>query len=418
MSSPCRYTLRSAAEAVLSCAEMDPRIEIVLGEHMSRDEYLARRSKLGSPAPGPSAIKRLGGWSRLLYAASQLHEPGEIEAMGLTVPAPVVPDKHRIKGVSTMVPGPFGKPQWVKTAAVEESKEELLARLLAELPSKVTCRSPLIPAPVKECDQDMLAVYPMGDPHLGMLAWGHETGGDNFNLEIAESLMKSAIDDLVAKGVKAAHALLVNLGDFFHADTLDAKTRRSGHALDVDSRWGRVYMVGVRVMRYLIDALLRHHETVKVVNEIGNHDDHTAFTLSVALDAFYHDNPRVEIDLSPARFHYHRFGVNLIGITHGHTTKHDSLESLMAHDRAADWGETKPQHRMWLCGHIHHRRVMDYRGCTVESFRTLAPLDAYAAEHGYRSHRDMNKIMLHREHGERARWTVSANYLKSLAGAA
>ncbi len=70
----------------------------------------------------------------------------------------------------------------------------------------------------------------------------------------------------------------------------------------------------------------------------------------------------------------------------------------MACDRAEDWGQTK--HRHWLCGHVHHSSVTEFPGVTVETFRTLAAADAYAAGHGYRAGRDMRAIVFHREHGE------------------
>ena len=113
--------------------------------------------------------------------------------------------------------------------------------------------------------------------------------------------------------------------------------------LDVDSRWSRILQVGIRVMTHLIDTCLAHHREVKVINEIGNHDDHTAIMLSVALDHHYHQEPRVDIDLSPARFHYHTFGKNLIGVTHGHSAKPESLESIMAYDMADHWSLPYPR---------------------------------------------------------------------------
>jgi hypothetical protein len=71
------------------------------------------------------------------------------------------------------------------------------------------------------------------------------------------------------------------------------------------------------------------------------------------------------------------------------------------------WGKTK--HRWWLTGHIHHQQVQDFNGCAVESFRILAPPDAWAAQKGYRAARDMKAVILHREFGEVARHTVSAD---------
>jgi len=324
-----------------------------------------------------------------------------------------VPEGHIIRGVSTLVSGDgHTLAQWVKTKTVEEDKEAILQNLLQELPKRVPARSGLIKRATKEpLPEDLLSVYPLGDPHIGLLSWAPETG-ENFDLEKAEQIMKTAMAVLVQRGPRAKNALIVNLGDFFHADNQQNMTLRSGHKLDVDGRWPKVLQVGINIMVCMIDLALSWHDHVTVINEIGNHDDHSAIFLSVALSAYYRNEPRVTIDMSPSRFHWYRFGKNLIGVTHGHNQKHGDLESIMASERAEDWGQTL--HRYWYCGHIHHIVKKEMRGCVVESFRTLAPRDAWAAEAGYKAGRDMNKITLHAEYGEISRDIVNASYLQAL----
>jgi hypothetical protein len=64
--------------------------------------------------------------------------------------------------------------------------------------------------------------------------------------------------------------------------------------------------------------------------------------LALCLQAWFRDEPRVEIRPTIAKHTYERFGSNLIGMTHGDTIKRGGvgLDSLMAADRAKDWGET------------------------------------------------------------------------------
>ena len=52
--------------------------------------------------------------------------------------------------------------------------------------------------------------------------------------------------------------------------------------------------------------------------------------------------------------HWHRFGKNLIGVTHGDTVKAQQLGPVMACDRPEDWGETA--YRFWYTGHVHQNR--------------------------------------------------------------
>ena len=81
----------------------------------------------------------------------------------------------------------------------------------------------------------------------------------------------------------------------------------------------------------------------------------------------------------------------------------------MAADRPEDWGSST--HRYWWTGHIHHDRVVDHTGCRVESFRVLAPGDAWHNESGYRAARDMKAVVLHKIHGEVARHVVNPDML-------
>lgn len=319
-----------------------------------------------------------------------------------------VPDGYIVKGVSTYY-GEDGKPrgQWVKSREDRERQIEIVREIVGALAEDVRGKSRTTPAP-KVTRSDLMAVYSMGDPHLGLYAWGDEAGED-FDIEIAERHLCQAMDRLVNSAPACDEAAVINLGDFFHADNLENRTRRSGNVLDVDTRWQRVLRIGVRAMRYCIDAAMDRHKRVRVVNAIGNHDEHSSAMLSVVLAALYEKNRRVEVDLSPAAFRYLRHGNVLIGVTHGDTVKPDTLGEIMATDRAEDWGATR--HRYWYTGHVHHRRVFELRGCIVESFRTLAAKDAWHAAQGYRSGRDMQCIVLHSEHGEIERHRVDVAML-------
>lgn len=249
---------------------------------------------------------------------------------------------------------------------------------------------------VKAGTNELMAVIPIGDPHFGMRAW-FEDAGDDFNLEIAERHTCSAIDRLVDTGPNCETALLLNLGDHFHADNQGNQTQ-SGHQLDVDGRWAQVQQVGLRAMIYAVDRLRSKYNKVVVRINRGNHDGHSAYALAMMLKCYYHNSKGVEIDISPAMHWYMQFGKVLIGSTHGDTTKGADLMPVMAADKPEAWGNTK--HRYWMVGHVHHKSSKEYPGGIVEYFRTLAAGDAWHRGQGYRSGRDMNLVVMHRDHGE------------------
>lgn len=267
-----------------------------------------------------------------------------------------------------------------------------------------------IPSP-SEFDKDLLNVIPMGDPHFGLLSWEPETGED-FNLEKAEAVTFGAVDRLVSRAPKAGTGLLLNLGDYFHADDSSNRTPRGNNALDVDGRFQKVAAVGFRAMLRCIERMLETHEKVIVRNNPGNHDPHQALMLNIAIGARFHDNPRVYVDPSPASFYYYRFGKTLIGSTHGDGAKLNDLPLIMANDAPQEWAAA--QYRVWHVGHFHHNQKIaqkDLTGCEVETHRTLAAGDAWHRHEGYRAMRDMKVITYHREYGEDLRIRCGAERL-------
>ena len=313
------------------------------------------------------------------------------------------PPGQLIRGVSTLYDSE-GKvsQQWVKTKADEVSLQERLTEFVEGLVEH-TPSVPEVPPPKGPHHDRLLTVYPMGDPHIGLYSWSEETGED-FNLEKAHYDITSAMNILIEATPWKSEALVLNLGDFFHADNNTSRTGRSGFILDVSDRWPKVMKLGARIMTDLISLALSRHTKVTVKNVIGNHDTHSAYALALILDAFYRDEPRVEVDVSPSKFWYKRFGSTLIGSTHGDEIKLTDLPGIMAVDQPEAWGLTK--HRYWYTGHIHHKTVIEQHGVLIESFRTLAAKDIWTHERGYRAGRDMQAIVIHDEYGEVARHRV------------
>lgn len=315
----------------------------------------------------------------------------------------MVPDGYHVKGTSTLYnkDGQIAQ-QWVKSQIDHERQAELAEEMIRAMASDLP-KAPKVKKP-KDCSGDLMAVYPLGDPHIGVLTWAEETGQD-WDMSIAREKMPAAFDRLVKSAPKCKKAVIVNLGDYFHADNMEGTTSRSGHHLDMDGRYAKMIDIGVKILRTMIRSALEHHEEVHVINAVGNHDDTGALFLNVCMRNTYENEPRVTIDPSPAPFHYVRHGKVLFGVHHGHTAKSNMLMGVMATDRAKDWGET--EFRYWYTGHIHHDSMKEYAGCKVESFRTMAAKDAYATWGGYRALQDTKCLVLHKDYGEVERHTVN-----------
>ena len=306
-----------------------------------------------------------------------------------------IPDGFAIIGTSTLTKNSDGL-QWVKTSADKERQAEIFKEFIAELCENVKGKAPTI-APPASSDSNLLAVYPIGDHHHGMYADGAETGS-NYDCRIASHSLETAVDYLATLAPPAETALLINLGDYFHANDSTNETPGHGNRLDVDTRYGQVMYSGAMALVRCVLRLLEKHQRVVVWNMRGNHDPDAAMSLAMAMCFYFHNEPRVEVDMGSSLYKYLRFGNNLIGSHHGHGAKGGDLPLLMAADRREDWGQT--EHRVWHCGHIHHKTAKEYPGVVVETHRTLAGSDAWHAGKGYRSKKDMNAIVYHSDFGE------------------
>lgn len=298
--------------------------------------------------------------------------------------------------------------EWIKTAVDKDQLAKFYEQVAKGFAAELE-RAPVV-RNSRQANDDLMTVYPIGDAHIGMLAWGKETQGMDWDLDIAERAQVKAMAALVDMSPPSGHAVIINLGDWFHADNMEGVTTRSKHSLDLDGRFGKMIRVGVSVMRQCIESALAKHKTVRVINVVGNHDDTGSQWLSVALSAAYERNPRVTIDQDPTPFNYVEFGKCLIGTHHGHSCKPDRLPGVMAADQPESWGRTR--YRAWYLGHVHHQSVKEYAGVTVESFNTLSAKDAYAAWGGYRAQQNMKAIVHHKEFGEVQRFVFNIDMLK------
>ncbi len=313
-----------------------------------------------------------------------------------------VPGGHSVKGVSTL----FGADgtiaaQWVKTDLAKDDALRLFEAATELHVRKYRALAAPVQAPA-HVETDLETWYPIGDPHLGLLAHHAEVGVDS-DLKIASTILYDTVDMLVDRSPASAVGVVCSVGDYFHSDSNLNRTQ-SGHQLDVDSRHAKVAEVGFALMRRMIERALSKHARVLVVNAPGNHAPTTEKMMGLWLKAVFEREPRVEVLSAVNPYIYHRFGSCLIGVHHGDGAKAAALPEIMACDRAKDWGETT--FRAWYTGHIHHDSRRDYRGCTVESFRTMASADAWSHHAGYRSGRSLQAITLHRDFGEQGRVTV------------
>jgi hypothetical protein len=236
----------------------------------------------------------------------------------------------------------------------------------------------------------------LGDAHLGMYAWGEETLERDFDTDIACQEIRNAVDNMIARAPNAETGVLIDVGDFMHSNTA-TNTTAAGTVVDVDTRHAKVLKAAGMVMRYCITQMLKKYKIVKVVIAKGNHNPEPAIAVSLMLQFYYDKEKRVEVLDTIGHHHYIEFGDWLLGVNHGDKIKPQKLVAMMARDHKG-WSNAK--FRLWILGHIHHERVIEIDGCTVASFNTLAPRDAWHASAGYGSRSASTLITLHKTKGK------------------
>jgi hypothetical protein len=315
-----------------------------------------------------------------------------------------LPNGQLLKGVSTFFPATVDKPgQWVKT--MFDRRQELTIEAIRDAFKEFDGKSKIIKPPVY-LEQDLATFYIVSDHHLGLYAWKKETGND-YDVEIGKRVLRESMAELVSQTPKSETAVILNLGDFFHSDSNENRTRRSGNVLDVDTRFQLVLKAGVYLLIDVIEMAKSKHKKVLVRNNIGNHDPYGTLALAMALKTYYTNDPRVEVDDTPNPLWFWEFGKVLVGSTHGDMIKHTDMPAAMATHAHEAWGRTL--HRYIYLGHVHHKSIGggEKHGATWETFRTLAAKDAWHHQSGYASERSMVAITHHSGTGEKYRNTVT-----------
>lgn len=320
-----------------------------------------------------------------------------------------IPVGFNVKGTSTLIDKTTGesKLQWIKTDANKEAQEELMRECIEALKAELPKYDPV--SFKATTVSDLATVYTITDAHVGMKAWGKETGAD-WDLDIAELTITSAMFELINAAPCSYLGVVAQLGDFLHADSITPMTPTSGHLLDADDRFSKVVNVAIRILRRVIAHALTKHEKILFINAEGNHDLSSSIWLRELFKAVYENEPRIDVVDTPLPYYVYQHGQTMLAWHHGHLKKNDQLPILFASQFHNMWGKTVK--RYCHTGHRHHFDEKEHSGMYVVQHSTMAARDAYAARGGWMSERNMKAITYHKKFGEVGRITVTPEMFK------
>lgn len=314
------------------------------------------------------------------------------------------PSTHLVKGTSTLYSEDGQvKAQWVKTNLKQEDQIQSIKNALDEFLEDHKNKSPKIPKPKKKLKDQELAVVNIGDAHFGMLAHD-DISGDNYDCKIAANRHKEVFMRLMNNAPECDTIVINQLGDYYHADTYTGTTTK-GTPLDTDGRLEHVFLIGLEVMSFIVEEALKRFNKVIVRHCRGNHDAITSMALKAQQQAYWRNNKRVTIEMSPAVCWVYQHGKTAFMVTHGDTIKHAKMAEYFAARYPEEWGAST--HRMCWHGHIHSKQISreTYGQTVTESFAGLPPSDAWHDSSGYVSGQSMCLLVLDKEKGEVRRST-------------
>ena len=193
-------------------------------------------------------------------------------------------------------------------------------------------------------------VLVVADPHFGKYAWSRTTGGEDYDLDHADRLVRAAGERLLDSGdaQRPSRRTIALLGDVYHYDTPDAKTTR-GTQLERDGRLEKMIEVGTAAISSLI---LRSAESCQtdVIIVPGNHDESMTAWLRLILATQFANDRRVSVAKQYTHRQYIEHEGNLLGFAHGDKAW-SRLAGLMAIEMPEAW--SRCPYREWHTGHLH-----------------------------------------------------------------
>ena len=294
--------------------------------------------------------------------------------------------------------------EWPRISPIKQNINNLFEYFGSRVPATEPVERP------KKFDDDLMLEWALGDAHIGMLAWGKETG-DDYDLKIARSLILDCASDILSRAGSVKETTLVLLGDNWHSDFYGGYTEKSKNMLDVDSRYPKMIRVGSDIFVSAIEILLQRSQKVRVFVLYGNHDKQTSTYLPLFLWAWFRNEPRVEINMDVSAMRLNFWGCTAFGYQHGDATKPPKLCGDFL-NRVAKMGEPGLEFFNFKQAHLHKEYIDSINGVRFEIVPSIVASDAFAAGSNFVSERATFATTYHKKYGRLDRYDVTPHALR------
>ena len=219
------------------------------------------------------------------------------------------------------------------------------------------------------------------DLHIGKLAWPVETGGEPYDVHIAEAVFERALNILLERSSshKFEEVLFTVGNDLLNSDNAEGTTTK-GTAVTTDIRYHKTFWKARNLMIRAIERL-RQIAPVRVLVCPGNHDSLAAFHLGDSLECYYHNDKDVIVMNNPCPRKYVEWGKTMLMFCHGDLGERNDYALLMATEMPEMFGRTK--FREVHTGHLHKTKVDEQHGIRVRILPSLTAADDWHSNNGY-----------------------------------
>jgi hypothetical protein len=252
-----------------------------------------------------------------------------------------------------------------------------------------------------DLEESHLLVIDPADVHIGKLCDAFETG-ETYNNQIAVQRVLEGVQGILdkSKGFNIDKILFIGGNDILHIDT-PRRTTTAGTPQDTDGMWYSNFLIAKQLYVEILERLLAVADVHFTFNP-SNHDYVHGFFLADVIRTWFKDCKQITFDCSISHRKAFRYGLNLVGTTHGDGAKNQDLPLLMATEFPIDWSLTR--HRYVYTHHVHHKFSKDYIGVTVESLRSPSGADSWHHQKGYQhAPKAIEGFLHHKINGQVAR---------------
>jgi len=238
----------------------------------------------------------------------------------------------------------------------------------------------------KEIEDKHMLVIDIADLHIGKYAEESETG-DGYDSDKAVQRALEGVNGILdkAKGFPLEKIMFIIGNDVLHTDNARNSTT-AGTSQDVSGIWHENYLRARNLYVQIIELLVSVAD-VHIVHNPSNHDYISGYMLADSIFCWFRNHKNITFDVTNNHRKYFKYGVNLIGSSHGDGAKMADMPLLMANESPKEWSETK--YRYIYLHHIHHKQQTkfmsgkDFQGVTVEYLRSPSGSDAWHHRNGY-----------------------------------